>query len=333
MYWSRRGGSSYPVDLSRLAGNTALERERFSTPVVNLDVLPHQASDYAAGRNLTLGQAVHDAYYAAVFDYHLSEVPALLRRNLLVLEAGGLVHFDLESLFETVLGQRFGLFHWVSPTGKQRTWAVLSTMGGFNLNLVPPTVLARCRDWLTHALGFVNFDPARPLDRTVETFCGLLQRAQDHRLKGRGDEAALHFVIALDFVFGTEGRSSDTVAERTAVIAHRPLTMSLRDGVRRVKQLYSARSKYVHEGRPIPAADINDAERVALEVLWTLLAVSGAGDLSSTSEWLTRIDYVLAAMKDGRSIPEAEFESIGIAPVTRSRVAPNHVTEERHNED
>ena len=164
-----------------------------------------------------------DAYYAAVFHHHFGEIPRLLRQDVRVLEAGGLVHVGVESLFGTFFGQRLGLFLWQSPGGRQRSWAVLSTLDGLNINLVPPKLLADCRDWLRDVIGFVELDLTKPLDRTVEAFSGLLQRAHDHRLNGRGDEAALHFVMALDFILGSEGRSAESLAERAAVITHRPL--------------------------------------------------------------------------------------------------------------
>lgn len=329
LYWSRRGGSSYPLDLSQLAGKAALERERFSTRVLNCDTL--LAEDWAAtNQNDDLPAAVQDAYYSAVFEHHIEQIPGLLRRNLLVLEAGALVHFDIESLFGAVFGQRIGLFQWLSATGRQRTWAVLSSVSGLNINLVPPDLLTECRLWLREVIGFSNLDLARPLDRTIDTFCTLLQRAHQHRMGGRGDEAALHFVIALDFVLGTEGRSAESVAERAAVVAHRPLGRSVQDQVRRVKQLYDARSKYVHEGRPIPVEEIKEAEQVAMEVLWALLTVSAKETLSNTSEWLRKINYVAAALKDGRPIPEAEFAVLGMAAEGVHRVPPNRVREDSY---
>jgi hypothetical protein len=91
--------------------------------------------------------------------------------------------------------------------------------------------------------------------------------------------------------------------------------------------MYGARSKYVHEGRAIPEADIVEAERVAMEVLWALLAVTGGGRLASTSEWLKKIDYVLAAVRDGRVVPEEDFSLVGIAPSGVVRVPPNRVNE------
>jgi hypothetical protein len=36
LYWAKRGGSPYPIDVSRLAGNTALERDAFATSLLKL---------------------------------------------------------------------------------------------------------------------------------------------------------------------------------------------------------------------------------------------------------------------------------------------------------
>jgi hypothetical protein len=327
MYWARRGGSTYPLDLHALAGRTVLQRDRFSTPLLNWDALPVSAWQAALRHNEALPQALHDVYYAAVSEHHFREIPALLRERARVLEAGSLVHLDVESLFDAMLGQRLGLFHWQSDSGRHRTWAVLSSMAGFNINLVPPELLTRSRHWLRDVIGFVKLDPTKSLDRTVDTFCGLLQRAHDHRLSRRPDEAALHFVIALDFVLGTEGRSTESVTERAALIVFRPCGRELEEQVRRIRQMYGARSKYVHEGRAIPEADIVEAERVAMEVLWALLAVAGGGRLVSTAEWLKKIDYVLAAVRDGRVVPEEDFSLVGIAPSGAMRVPPNRVNE------
>ena len=320
MYWAHRGGSTYPLDLHALAGRTALQRDKFSSLLLNWEALPASAWRAALRRNEALPQALHDVYYAAVSEHHFREIPALLRDRARVLEAGSLVHLDVESLFEAMLGQRLGLFHWQSDSGRHRTWAVLSSMAGFNINLVPSELLTPGRHWLRDVIGFVKLDQARSLDRTIDTFCGLLQRAHDHRLSRRPDEAALHFVIALDFLLGTEGRSTESVTERAAVIVFRPCGRKLEEQVRSIRQMYGARSKYVHEGRTIPEADIVEAEGVAMEVLWALLAVAGQGRLASTAEWLKKVDYLLAAVRDGRVVPEEDFNVVGIAPLGVRRV-------------
>jgi hypothetical protein len=325
LYWARRGGSSYPLDLNALAGRTALERDRFATPILNWDALPAAAWRAAHQRNAILPQAVQDIYYAAVADHHFREIPTLIRDRTRVLEAGSLVHLDVESLFDAMFSQRLGLFRWDSDSGKQRTWAVLSTMRGFNVNLAPPELVAQCRGWLETELGFVGLDPTKPLDRTLDAFCGLLQRAHDHRLNDRLDEAALHFVIALDFLLGSERRSTESVSERAAVLVYRPLGRTLDDQARRIRHVYDARSKYVHEGRAIPKPEIAEAERVATEVLWALLAVSGRGAVTTTSQWLNKVDYVLAALRDGRAVAEEDLVAIGGHGSSMRMPPPNRV--------
>jgi hypothetical protein len=192
---------------------------------------------------------------------------------------------------------------------------------------MPPQLLLECRRWLKEIVGFVDFDSSRPLDRTVMTFCTMLRRAHDHRVNGRSDEAGLHFVIALDLVFGIEGRSTESVADSAAVITHRPLGRRFEEQVRRIKKLYDARSKYVHEGRPFPAEDIIEAEQVASQALWALLAVSGAQKLSSTEEWLRKVNYVAAALRDERAIADDEFAVLGVTETEARNSPPNRISE------
>ena len=102
--------------------------------------------------------------------------------------------------------------------------------------------------------------------------------------------------------------------------------------MRRIKQLYDARSKYVHEGRSVPISDIREVEQVAMHVLWALLAVAGRRELSSTSEWLKKIQYVLAAVRDRRTIPEHDFQVLGVGPIGVQRIPPNRVVEDPYEE-
>jgi hypothetical protein len=324
-YWAERGGSRFPLDLAALKGRTALERDRIPTRLLDWDGMPPAAWRAAKAQQESLPQILQDVYYAAVAEHYFKEIPTVLRERAVVLEAAGFMHVDVESLLDAVLSQRLALFRWRHDAG-QRTWAVLSGVGGLNVNLVPPALLKQCRAWLQETLGFVRLDLDKPLDRTVGAFCSLLQRAHDHRLNQRANEASLHFVIAMDFVLGDERRSTESIAERAAVLTYRSVGRTLEEQTRRVKQVYGSRSKYVHEGRSIPDADIEDAERIATHVLWTLLSICGAGKISTTSDWLRSIDFVLASLRDCRTVPEADFVTIGVAPLGTARTPPNRVT-------
>src|SRR5439155_926565 len=86
LYWAKRGGSTYPLDLNSLGGRTALERERFSAAVLNWDALPVTSWRAAQSRHAMLPQAIQDIYYAAVSDHHFREIPALMRDRTRTLE-------------------------------------------------------------------------------------------------------------------------------------------------------------------------------------------------------------------------------------------------------
>jgi hypothetical protein len=57
---------------------------------------------------------IRDAYYASVFDQDMNESISLIRQDIAVLEAGALLHFNVESVFTAPLVERLGLFHWQS---------------------------------------------------------------------------------------------------------------------------------------------------------------------------------------------------------------------------
>lgn len=325
LYWADRGRSQFPVDLLGFSGHTALERKCIGVCLLNWDSLADCGSRAVATRGSDFFLGLLDAYYAAAFRHLMKEIPDRVRGALLVLEAGALVHLDVTPMFAFPGARYVGLFHWQHEE-KQRTWAVLSWVASVTLGLIPSSVVSASRRWVRDDLGFRGLDPARALDRTIEAVCRVLQRAHDHRLRHRGDEAALHFVIALDLLFGDQGRSTETIADRTALLVHQPLGATLEEAVRRVKRLYDARSKYVHEGCPIPPDVAAEAERMATEVLWCLLAVSGAGAPSNTAEWLRKVDYTLAALRDGRSVSDADLRAVGVSVAARR--APAHVHED-----
>ncbi len=75
----------------------------------------------------------------------------------------------------------------------------------------------------------------------------------------------------------------------------------------------------------IPEADIVEAERVTMEVLWALLTVSGDGEIGEHIRMVKKIEFVLADLRDGRALPEEDFQVIGISPSGVTRVPPNRV--------
>jgi len=161
------------------------------------------------------------------------------------------------------------------------------------------------------------------MDSTVANYCRFLRRARRHIETGHRDEAFLHFVIALDLLFGLDGNSAESVSRRSAMVVYRALGNSLFEQHALIKRLYDARSKYVHEGTPPSAAQLNAIAGVCREVLWALLrtqqeSMKGTTRAARSEEWLRHLDYLFAAIEAGKPPSESEFSEAGIAMAGRT---------------
>jgi hypothetical protein len=255
-----------------------------------------------------------------------------LKSDALVLESAAMVWIGIENLLSTLFLKVISYFVWKTPSGVGG-WATYSNQNGLHMNFPPQEGIAECREWLARELGFTSLSASSRLDQGIQTYCRFLQRAHGHRLDGRHDEAFLHFVIALDLLLGAEGRSSDSVAQRAALIVYRQFAVPLEQQIKHVRSLYNVRSKYVHEGRSISAKDLEAVERLCTEILWVVLAVSSRAELEDLEEWLRRIDYLYAAIGVGKMIPDLEILSIGVPPIGHLRRSPLRVLESAFEDD
>jgi hypothetical protein len=321
LYWAKKGGSGYPCDVSALRGLTAISPEPIAIAFIDLEQIGSSVVAHFVRNSGVDPQVACDAYFHALFESQLAALPGRVRRATLVLEAGGLIYVDMESLIGSALSRRLGLFRWKNVEQLRRTWAVMNTQAKWTINLPPSDRLVASHQWLETQLGYAGVHGDTPLTSTLEMFCTLMQRGRQHQYAGARDEASLYFVIALELIFGEKGRSTDSVAERVSVLTHLSHKKSFTEQCSRIRNLYDARSKYVHEGKQITSADAEDIERVATEVLWSFLSVVADGTHTTAEQWLQQIDYVQAATVAGRHISESDLQGIGarkhIAPVDR----------------
>lgn len=325
LYWAQRGCCSYPIDLHRLTGCLALERTPIDIKLINWDELPGSARMVVEwGKEIAIA-SIMDIYYQSVAWHYSQQIPALVKDHLLVLESGALVHIDIDSYLSSVLAHHIGLFHWKGSVG-HRCWALLNSRSVSCVNFFPPSLFSSCEKWLRDEFGFHTLSASKPLDSAIESYCRFLQRAQTHRLQGRPDEAFLHFVIALDLLLGLEGRSSESVCLRAAILVHRQLERSLDAQISQLKRLYDRRSKYVHEGKRASENDLLEIEQICTEVLWDLLATSASCRFNDIDTWLKQIDFIASAMKASREIPDTEFQSVGIPKMGCKRIPPNRIS-------
>lgn len=325
LYWSKRGGSSYPVNLKELSGRLCVKRDPQDVKIIDWDRVPGLSKVVEKWGVDVASISILDEYYQSVAHLSLQKLPTIVKDDLVVLEAGALMHVDINRLLSSIFADYLGLFTWHGSAG-HRSWAFMGSQKALHLNLFPEALYSKCVAWLEDEFGFRDLSEVRPIDATIRTYSRFLQRAHQHRLEGRHDEAFLHFVIALDLLLGLEGRSTENVCKRAGFLVHRQLGKSLQAQTKSLKKLYDARSKYVHEGKPTSSDDLHDVERVCVEILWNLLAASRANSFDSGETWLNQVDYLIASINASRPISETEMETVGIPKAGHARQAPNRVT-------
>lgn len=324
LYWAERGHSGYPINIRDFSGRLCVKRAPQKVKIIDWDRVPGCSQIVKRwGMEIALASVV-DEYYQAIAQNSFAELSSVVKDDLLVLEAGALMYVDIEGLLNSMFADHLGLFTWTGRSGS-RSWALMSKRAVLHTNLYPMSLYLESVAWLESELGFRELSDARPLDATIRTYSRFLQRAHQHRLDGRKDEAFLHFVIAMDLLLGLEGRTSENVCQRAGLLVHRQLGKSLETQAKVLRRLYDGRSKYVHEGKPTSVEDLQVVEEICTQILWNLLAVSSRNRFNNVGAWLSQVDYLAAAINASRVVSDGDMEDVGLPNVGRVRNPPNRV--------
>lgn len=203
------------------------------------------------------------------------------------------------SIFRNIEGCGF-----VAPVGQQ--FGILE-VGHADTQI--PAVVSDLRD----KFGFTAFRET-DIHHSLHAFALFVSKARRHELDGRAAEAFLHYVIALDLLFGEQEGSTSSVSRRTAIVVHRALNMTVTEAQKMINRLYDHRSKYVHKGIETPPGEIANVAKVCREILLTLLRLqSNAGEGKTIAGWLKNLDYLYSAEYAGKELSNEELQQCGIA--------------------
>jgi hypothetical protein len=186
-----------------------------------------------------------------------------------------------------------------------------------------PRALARLRD----EFGIAQVTVLQPPVRSYVHFVSKAKRYSNEELL---DEAFVHYVIALELLFGERARTNESVSRRVATLVFRPFSVSIVEAERMVTRLYDARSRYVHSGHSIDPSLIKQVDDVCAEVLWALLRrlkQHGSTD-DAVGIWTKELDYIYSAIAAGKELAEDDLVASGISP-TRSASASSWLSKTR----
>jgi len=164
------------------------------------------------------------------------------------------------------------------------------------------THLPKALDYLQSEFNFVQLADCQ-IHQTIKTFAQFVSKAKKHKWSGYLDDAFLHFIIALDVVFGETEQSTDSVSRRVAVLTYQKSMVDYKEQVKRIRKLYGERSKYVHEGKSVGKESLDMAEAICNEVLLCLLRLQKDEQQRaeiSIENWIKHVDLVAATLEADR---------------------------------
>jgi hypothetical protein len=178
-----------------------------------------------------------------------------------------------------------------------------------------PALLAE----LKKSYGFERFDES-PLHRSIKLFADFVARGRRHEIDSRPNEALLHYVIALELVFGERQAIQKNVSERVAPITFRENARSFEQQRDWIDRIYEVRSRYVHDGAEITDELQLDQLRSLCEQVFRCLMRLQAGHSQRSSRgkealtmWLHELDYLAKGVIAGKQPTETQFTETFIA--------------------
>jgi hypothetical protein len=254
-----------------------------------------------------------DHYFAQVSALHFKRFFEELREVQEIPRALGSGWFDFQQVRDLLGSHEISVYlnigggdiGFVAPSS---TLEGTVNLGGGHLGVPHTEEFLRMRFQFTGPTGC-------EIHQSLRTYCHFLALGVEHQDLGREAEGFLHHVIALDLLLGDKGASTESISTRCAALTHRALKKDYPNVVKNVKEIYNARSKYVHEGRT-PEPRLSDlVETICREVAFCLFRLQREErnrESGFEERWLKDIDYLVAAIKANRPLAAEDLQRAGV---------------------
>ena len=221
---------------------------------------PHNRSPWQLPAWERLVNGYFSQYNRILFDEFLTELVSV-QEPLLVL-GGPFLDPAAVSLF--IQSMRIAIF---LNFGDERGGFVASAgQGSVAIDLANAHErVPRLRRELRDLYGFDGFDNS-PLHSSIKLFASFVARARRHQINGHSEEALLHYVIALELIFGERQAIQKSVSERVSVATHSQIGRSFKEQRTWLEKIYELRSNCVHSGLGLNDEFFLDEFQVACEI-------------------------------------------------------------------
>jgi hypothetical protein len=313
-YKSEKAGSDYyKLYEQTIVNRVWIERKKFYSVILNWLAFQKQVGP---GYQAKYAEAVlyyFEALSAALFNDFWFQFNQ--QQNLHI----ALGHEPLlERHFREVIGSNsICIFLDIQVDGKNRGYVVPIQLGRFEMSL-PNDMGKQIKDLYSYIDKHFNYPREQKGEfyETIKTFVTFIAKAYRYLAENKTDDGFLHFVIALDLLFGDKHENTKTVSNRCALLTFNKSGRNYQDQKKMLSKIYDSRSKYVHIGMSVQPQFIDQIQPICHEAIYCLLRVyrnnMGKTDPLTIELWKRKLDFAWNALEANELLAESFRLEIGL---------------------
>lgn len=150
------------------------------------------------------------------------------------------------------------------------------------------------------------------LHYTIDKYLSFCSKAKRFFENNQISEALLHYIIALDLIFGEEKSLTNSVSTRVSICVFRALDKNYNDCYKNLTDLYRDRSKYVHCGIFVNSDKVLLLEEICKEVLFVFFRLNEFRHDWNRNSWIKKLDLLVAHLNANESPTDSMYKELGI---------------------
>jgi len=303
---------------NELRGQLAIQRKFYTVKIVQYwkDLIAKKliyGSNWGYDGNSDNYNIIHN-YFEQISNDYANNFWITFGKEQHLLTAAGAYLFDERRIKELHSGTFLSIF--LKSKGDSYGYGVPLTKGILSINILgADKEIQRFKDELKSDFTIdIDHDTLNSsLPHIIQKYIFFIGKAKRSFLDEEFDESFLYFVIALDLVLGEDRSSTQSVSERVAIITFKKLANDFSKQKKKIKDIYNARSKYVHEGGNISNDLLNDVEIICKEVFFCMLRYRNyLHNEEDLKKWWKKIDFLAKAIDAEEYQSDQKFKELGI---------------------
>lgn len=189
---------------------------------------------------------------------------------------------------------------------------IIPNRGQLNLNL--PTSESKypiLKDELKRKYTYTG-NEGTELHYTIDKYLSFCSKAKKYFENNQMSEALLHYIIALDLIFGEEKSLTNSVSSRVSICIFRALDKSYNDCYKNLTNLYRDRSKYVHCGIFVNVDKVLLVEEICKEILFVFFRLNEYSHDWNRNSWIKKLDLLVAHLNANELPSDTMYKELGI---------------------